>query len=245
MQEGVEVSVGPAIVPDTESPHGGTTATHLSASMIGGVETQQPNAAAQGGALAHDPHDRNRSVSSAPRGSPPVHPGSLNAQEQQQQLQLQQQQQFQQQHQPGQHLNMQQQMPPLSAASLSGLSRFTAGFPPGPQQNLIAQLPWFAQLRNAQLQSAAGMGGGSLGGGLSAGGGAGVGLMGGNSLPGGDGGYAAAMAAAAGGPRFRSSSFPADAQARMASLSSLSAASARPKVPLRKAFSKSRPSPLV
>lgn len=179
----------------------------------GGLQAQDVAAGA--------PHDRNRSVSSVPRAATPVQPMSLTPQQQQQQ---QLQQHTQQNQLPPSQQQHQQQQQPLSTGALTGLSRFTAGFPPGPQHNFVSQLPWFTQLQNAQLQSAqlqnAALAGAAMPGGLMHG-------TGGNAD-----GYAAVMAAAAaGGPRFRSSSFPNDVVNRMQSLSSQpSAGSTRPKV---------------
>ena len=160
--------------------------------MLGGTAAGGAGGAGDGEGHRHeapppaaDLHDRNRSISSAPHGA--QHLGQSAVGQQQQALG--------------------QQAPAMQQQAAAGLSRFTAGFPPGPQQQLLAQLPWFAQLQNAAQMSGGGGG------------------MGGDQM-------ASVITAAGGGPRFRSSSFPAnDAHGRLPSLSSQpSASSARPKV---------------
>lgn len=123
---------------DADSPRGGTTSTHLSPSMLGGTAAGAAAAGADhnlagghhhhgdgGGAecaaAAADLSDRNRSISSAHRGA--QHAGLMGG---------------------GGQPGLRQPQPGLVPG---GLSHFTAGFPPGPQQQLLAQLPWFAQLQ--------------------------------------------------------------------------------------------------
>ncbi len=123
---------------DADSPRGGTTSTHLSPSMLGGTAAGADRNPAGGhhhhgdgggaecAAAAADLSDRNRSISSAHHGA--QHAGLMGG---------------------GGQPGLRQPQPGLVPG---GLSRFTAGFPPGPQQQLLAQLPWFAQL---QVRSAA------------------------------------------------------------------------------------------
>ena len=90
----------------TESPPGGGgTTTHLSA---GPLELQQAQHQEHHLGGPEQDYDRNRSISSVPRGMPPL-------------------------------------------GTLPGM--FTAGFPPGPQQQLLAQLPWFATMQVSAVLS--------------------------------------------------------------------------------------------